>query len=85
MSSVRQKVALQFVVSNLALVANFVLTIVLARLLSPQDIGIFSISAVLMAVAYVFLDFGVTAFIKREKDLTPEHLRNALGVLLVSS
>lgn len=85
MSSVRQKVALQFVVSNLALVANFVLTIVLAHLLSPRDIGIFSMSAVLMAVAHVFRDFGVTAFIKREKELTPESLRNALGVLLLTS
>lgn len=85
MSSVRQKIALQFIVSNLALVANFVLTIVLARLLSPQDIGIFSMSAVLMAVAHVFRDFGVTAFIKREKELTPDSMRNALGVLLVTS
>jgi len=84
-SSVRQKVALQFVVSNLALVANFVLTIVLARLLSPQDIGIFSMSAVLMAVAHVFRDFGVSAFIKREKDLSTESMRNALGVLLITS
>ena len=85
MSSVRQKVALQFIVSNLALVANFVLTIVLARLLSPQDIGIFSMSAVLMAVAHVFRDFGVTSFIKREKELTPDILSSALGVLLITS
>jgi len=83
--SVRQKVALQFVVSNLALIANFVLSIVLARLLTPQEIGIFSMSAVLMAVAHVFRDFGVTAFIKREKELTPDTLRNALGVLLITS
>ena len=84
-SSIRQKVALQFIVSNLALVASFVLTIVLARLLSPKDIGIFSMGAVLIAVAHVFRDFGVTAFIRREKELTPESLRNALGVLLVTS
>jgi O-antigen/teichoic acid export membrane protein len=84
-SSVRQKVVLQFIVSNLALVASFVLTILLARLLSPQDIGVFSMSAVLMAVAHVFRDFGVTAFIKREKELTHASLRNALGVLLISS
>ncbi|AEB83125.1 oligosaccharide flippase family protein [Alicycliphilus denitrificans] len=76
---------MQFLVSNLALVANFVLSIVLARLLTPQDIGIFSMSAVLMAVAHVFRDFGVTAFIKREKELTTETLRNALGVLLITS
>lgn len=83
--SVRQKVALQFFFSNLALVANFALSIVLARLLTPQEIGIFSMSAVLIAVAHVFRDFGVTAFIKREKELTPDILRNALGVLLISS
>jgi O-antigen/teichoic acid export membrane protein len=57
----------------------------LARLLSPQDIGIFSMSAVLIAVAHVFRDFGVTTFIKREKELTTASLRNALGVLLVTS
>ncbi|MBS0493919.1 MAG: oligosaccharide flippase family protein [Proteobacteria bacterium] len=76
---------MQFLFSNLALVANFALSIVLARLLTPQEIGIFSMSAVLIAVAHVFRDFGVTAFIKREKELTPEVLRNALGVLLISS
>ena len=83
--SVRQKVALQFVFSNLSLVANFALSILLARLLTPQEIGIFSMSAVLIAVAHVFRDFGVTAFIKREKELSPEILRNALGVLLATS
>ena len=83
--SVRQKVVLQFIFSNLALVANFVLSIVLARLLTPQDIGNFTMSAVHMAVAHVFRDFGVTAFIRREKELTPEILRNALGVLLITS
>lgn len=83
--SIRKKVALQFIFSNLALVANFALSIVLSRLLTPQEIGIFSMSAVLIAVAHVFRDFGVTAFIKREKELTVDILRNALGVLLISS
>lgn len=42
-------------------------------------------SAVLIAVAHVFRDFGVTTFIKREKELTTASLRNALGVLLITS
>lgn len=77
--------AIQFLVSNLALVANFALTIILARLLSPEEIGIFSMSAVLIAVAHVFRDFGVSAFIKREKELSTTSLRNVLGVLLLTS
>lgn len=85
MISPRRKVALQFLVSNLALSTNFLLAIVLARLLSPDDIGIFSMSAVLMTVAHVFRDFGVTTYIMREKDLTVRSLRNAFGVLLATS
>lgn len=67
------------------MIVNFVLSIVLARLLTPREIGIFSMSAVLIAVAHVFRDFGVTAFIRREKELSPGILRNALGVLLATS
>ena len=36
--------------ANLATAANFALSIVLARLLTPQEIGIFSMSAVLIDV-----------------------------------
>lgn len=85
MTSVRKKLAIQFVVSNLAIIANFALSIILARLLTPEEIGIFSMSAVLIAVAHVFRDFGVTAFIKREKELTPATIRTASGVLVTTS
>lgn len=85
LTSVRKKIALQFIVSNLAIIANFALSIILARLLTPEEIGIFSMSAVLIAVAHVFRDFGVTAFIKREKELTPATIRAAVGVLVTTS
>lgn len=84
-SSVRKQIALQFVVSNLATVANFVLVMVLARILTPTDVGIFSMSAVLIAIAHVFRDFGVTSFIKREKTLTYESVRSAFGLLIATS
>lgn len=38
-----------------------------------------------MAIAHVFRDFGVTAFIERSKELNSDVLRNALGILLVTS
>lgn len=82
---VRKKIALQFLVSNAALVVNFGLTIVLARLLTPEDIGIFSMSAVLVGIAHVFRDFGVTSFIKQEKEITAPILSGAIGLLVASS
>lgn len=81
----RKKIALQFVTSNLATLANFLLVIILARLLTPTDVGIFSMSAVLITVAHVFRDFGVTAYLKREKEVTPELIRSALGLLIATS
>ena len=83
--TVRKKIAFQFLVSNLSLVATFSLSIVLARLLTPEDIGIFSMSAVLVAIAHVFRDFGVSAFLKQEREITPSILSGAVGLLTTTS
>lgn len=85
MLSVRRKIALQVVVSNLSIVVNFALAVILARLLSPDDIGVFSMSAVLIAIAHTFRDFGVTSYLKREKTLTDQTIRTARGLLYITS
>jgi O-antigen/teichoic acid export membrane protein len=85
MNSLRKKVGIQFLASNGALAANFVLSIVIARLLSPQEIGIFSMSAVLVAFSHVFRDFGVFSYIKRQPTLDPQTIRTATGILYVTS
>lgn len=85
MNSIRSKIGLQFLVSNGSVVAHFLLSLVMARLLSPAEIGVFSITAVLVSFTQVFRDFGVVAYIKRQKKLTPEILRSATGVLFSAS
>jgi len=72
-------------VSNLSTVVNFALAIILARMLSPDDIGVFSMSAVLIAIAHTFRDFGVTSYLKREKELTDQTIRTARGLLYLTS
>ena len=81
----RKKIAYQFLVSNIALVANFLLAVILARLLTPEDIGIFSMSAVLVAIAHVFRDFGVSSFLKQEREITPTIISGSIGLLISSS
>lgn len=85
MASLRTKIVLQFIVNNLTIVSNFVLSIFLARILTPTDIGIFSMSAILIAIAHVFRDFGVAAYIKRDKELTHKTIRSAMGLLISTS
>lgn len=85
MSRLRRSLIIIFFSSNGATAVNFIVSIILARLLSPDDIGIFSITVVVTNIAHIFRDFGVTSYLKTVKDLTPETIRAANGVLMASS
>lgn len=85
MPNLRKSLGITFLASNGATVINFLVTIVLARLLTPAEIGVFSIAYVLVSVAHIFRDFGVTTYLVHEKDLTPEKIRSISGVLFTSS
>jgi O-antigen/teichoic acid export membrane protein len=66
---------------NLAI--NVLSMVVLARLLSPAETGLYSVAAGLINVAQSFREFGVSAYILQEKDLTREKLASATGVCLL--
>ncbi|HEY4079255.1 MAG TPA: oligosaccharide flippase family protein [Burkholderiaceae bacterium] len=63
---------------------NFVVAILLARLLSPHEMGLFALASVIANVAQVFRDVGVTAYLQREDDLSAEKIRAAYGLLCCS-
>ncbi|MDR3542779.1 MAG: oligosaccharide flippase family protein [Desulfocapsaceae bacterium] len=83
--SIRKKVVLQFFGSNIVTVISFLLSMILSRMLTPSEIGIFSMAAVIVSIAHVFRDFGVVAYIKQKKELEIEVLRAAMGMLICSS
>ncbi|MEI7968846.1 MAG: oligosaccharide flippase family protein [Betaproteobacteria bacterium] len=83
MSTVTRSVSLS-AASNYAIVAvQLISSIVLARLLTPAEIGIFSVAAVVVAVSHSLRDFGVSNYLLQERDLTVERMRSAQGILLV--
>lgn len=55
---------------------------VLSRLLTPADIGVYSIGAVLVGLAQVVRDFGVGLYVIQEKELTQDKLRAAFSTSL---
>lgn len=59
------------------MIVTFVTSITLARLLSPAEIGIYSVSFALIGFATLFRDFGVSDYLVQEKELTPEKLQTA--------
>lgn len=65
------------------LLLNTAGTMVLARLLTPEEVGVYAIGAVLVGLAQVLRDFGVGPYVIQEKELTREKLRAALGTSML--
>jgi len=85
MTDLRRSLVINFFSSSGAALLQFIVSIILARILSPSEIGIYSMTAVVVNLGHVFRDFGVGSYIQREKDLTPDKLRAASGVAFATS
>jgi len=81
----RKSVWITFFSTNAATAIQFGVTVILSRLLTPSEVGIYSITVVFTGIIAVFRDFGVSSYLQREKELTPEKIRSALGLLLTTS
>lgn len=58
-------------------------SVFIARLLTPQEIGIYSVSLALIGIAQVVRDFGVGSFLIQEKNLSKEHIRTAFTFMIL--
>lgn len=83
MTGVRKALVLSFVERWLGIVISLGSNVLLARLLTPGQIGIFSVSLSVIGIAQVLRDFGVVSFLIQEKELTESHIRTAFGISLL--
>ncbi|GGY34160.1 oligosaccharide flippase family protein [Pseudoduganella albidiflava] len=85
MASARRTFLVSFGERYTLLLVGVVGTMIIARMLPPAEIGIFSIGAVLVGLAQVVRDFGVGQYVVAAKTLSQEQLRAALGVAVGSA
>jgi len=64
------------------LVINFVVSLILARLLTPDELGVFSITMVILAVVQTVRDMGAGTYIIQEQELTTDRIRATWTVQL---
>jgi O-antigen/teichoic acid export membrane protein len=83
LNTVRKSVAINLAQNYGVMVLQFVCSIILARILSPSEIGIYSVAASLIALAQAVRDFGVGQYIIQEKDLTQDRIRSAFSAALI--
>ncbi|RVU49831.1 oligosaccharide flippase family protein [Rubrivivax rivuli] len=82
MSSLRGALAFSFIERWLSIIIALGSNMLLARLLTPQAIGIYSVSLAVLGIAQVLRDFGIVGFLIQEKKLTDAHLQTAFGLSL---
>lgn len=85
MSTIRRSLIYSIADSYLALPLQIVGTMVVSRLLTPVETGVFAVAAVFASVASTFRDFGVAEYLIQEKELDPEKIRAALAVNIAIS
>lgn len=81
--SVRGALLWSFAERYASLVITIASTMVLARILTPAQIGVFSLCAAVVAVAGILRDFGISEYLIQEKDLTRDKMRAAFTLALI--
>src|SRR5690606_1931752 len=64
---------------------NIISIAILARLLAPEEIGVFSVATSIAFVATEIRSFGVGEYLIREKEINENKIRTVLGVMVIMS
>jgi len=80
--SVRSSLLASFLDRYAALGLNIASSMVLARLLTPTEVGVFSVVMVLLALVNTVRDLGAGQYLLQAKELTPAMVRSVWAVQL---
>ncbi|MFN3860962.1 MAG: oligosaccharide flippase family protein [Roseateles sp.] len=65
------------------LIVNLLVSVVVARLLTPAEMGAFSLCMVLLSFAAIFRDFGASTYLMQVPELNAQRLRATMGLQLL--
>ena len=80
MTTVRRSLAYSALDGYVGLVLQIISTVVIARILTPAQTGVFAVAAVFAALASALRDFGVAEYLIQEKQLDEDAIRAAFAV-----
>lgn len=80
--STRRSLFFSFLDRYASLLVSVVSSMVIARLLTPTEIGVFSVTMVLLMFVNTVRDMGAGQYLVQEKDLTTERIRTVWAVQL---
>lgn len=83
MLSIRKAIGISSAERYINLILQILSTIIIARLLTPEQIGIYSVGAAIVALAQIVRDFGIANYLIQQPDLTDEKIRTASTITLL--
>jgi O-antigen/teichoic acid export membrane protein len=84
-TNIRKSLAFSAAESYFSLALQIVSTMVISRILTPEETGVFAVATVFAALASNFRDFGVGEYLIQESTLTDDKIRAALTLNIVIS
>ena len=85
MNAIKSSLLMSFAEKYTVLVIGMAASMIMARLLTPAQIGIFSIGAVVVGITQLVRDFGIGQYLIQEPDLSTERLRAAYTLTMLIS
>lgn len=70
-----------FLTNYLGIGVNLLSVVLLARMLTPSEIGTYAIAGAIFSIAQIFRDMGISGYLLREKELTPVKLSGAMTIV----
>lgn len=80
--AVRRSLAFSMLDRYAGLLVNIVSTMLLARLLTPHEVGIFSVAMAMLMFAATVRDMGAGTYLVQEKELTRERIQSVWALQL---
>lgn len=79
----RRYIVISFVQKHVQLLVSIASVMILSRLISPEETGIFSIGVAIAALTHAVRDFGVGNYVVKEAEITPAKTGTAFTVSLL--
>lgn len=80
--TIRKSLVYSYLDRYASLILSIVASMIIARLLTPADIGVFSVTMVLLGFVTAVRDMGAGGYLVQEKELTPDRVRAVWAVQL---
>lgn len=84
-SKLKKSLSLSFLDKYVGYFLRFIATVIVARLVTPDDIGIFSVAFVVISLGHVIRDFGVAQYLIKEREINEEKIVAAFTLMLIIS